>query len=673
MAASIPLNCNICPKQPVFSDISHLLTHVGSKGHLSHYFKAQVRGGQDPAVRNQLDIYDRWYTDNHIEGLLAQRMVLKDSKRPNGIARASNKERVTSIKPSKTSQAARKKNGSVNTELPPPKTNSNNSIDPRLSQVSEASARQTGSQNPSPFPSSPGFDLTSVYRAPEPRMRTFCASTSKSVSPPAFHSQLLNGFGASAATEEQRNGSDTENGGRELGKRGVAKPYYPEPPTTQSTSALAQSGLDLPLCRPANRGRRKSEQRGQQDDVETEEDFIPRAPELKGTFYPGMSLFDSASLDAQKKRNQRKHDSLIGQIEQESLDVECNEYIYWPDGSLKLCRFITGDVQSTPPKEDTPPPPPAKRRRGRKPKGADGVANKKKPRKSCGSQTPNKKSMHEVKRDISPSQAFGWPRGSTRTIDSFLTGFGRTSTQPLTEAEEDEWFLHMGESVLRHHQSPPMSLGEDYATSGRPGVPTQSVQSPSRSPLRHYPFGGGEYTHARRPWASDKPLGSVGLSKASSTGSALSTSKATSMASTRRTTLDSQATCSIAELGKENIPPHWKHPKPSVERLPQDAHTRTNHRYTMTHAGHDARIFSTLPAEMAFAGMATPPVYRISLNPLNPNAHLRQSLPYSNNYTPFYMPGVSSCQEYGSETTLTRAKSVVEDDTAEDADAKTFI
>lgn len=85
MATTIPLSCNICPKKPKFSDVSHLLTHVASKGHLSNYYKVKVRAGGesgDPAARNLMDEYDRWYTEWRVEDLMSERMNLKDKKRP---------------------------------------------------------------------------------------------------------------------------------------------------------------------------------------------------------------------------------------------------------------------------------------------------------------------------------------------------------------------------------------------------------------------------------------------------------------------------------------------------------------------------------------------------------------------------------------------------------------
>jgi hypothetical protein len=82
MAALIPLSCNICPKKPKFSDVSHLLTHIASKGHLSHYYKVKVRSGTDPAARHLIETYDQWYGEWNVEDLMSERMSLKDKKRP---------------------------------------------------------------------------------------------------------------------------------------------------------------------------------------------------------------------------------------------------------------------------------------------------------------------------------------------------------------------------------------------------------------------------------------------------------------------------------------------------------------------------------------------------------------------------------------------------------------
>jgi hypothetical protein len=80
-STGIPLHCNICPKRPNFSDVSHLLTHIASKGHLSNYYKVKVRSSHEDASRRVIDAYDRWYAEWGVEELMSDRMNQKDKRR----------------------------------------------------------------------------------------------------------------------------------------------------------------------------------------------------------------------------------------------------------------------------------------------------------------------------------------------------------------------------------------------------------------------------------------------------------------------------------------------------------------------------------------------------------------------------------------------------------------
>lgn len=90
---SIPLLCNLCPKAPTFSDVSHLLTHVSSKSHLSNRFKLQVRSQAEPDAKAQLEAFDGWYSANGIGDLLSERLAVKEQrltiKRKRGLATVS--------------------------------------------------------------------------------------------------------------------------------------------------------------------------------------------------------------------------------------------------------------------------------------------------------------------------------------------------------------------------------------------------------------------------------------------------------------------------------------------------------------------------------------------------------------------------------------------------------
>ncbi|TKA69756.1 hypothetical protein B0A55_08300, partial [Friedmanniomyces simplex] len=80
MAATIPLECKICPKKPDFSDVSHLLTHVASKAHLSRYYQMKVKGSADDQSRRLVDDYDDWYERYSIDDLMRERLNQKDKR-----------------------------------------------------------------------------------------------------------------------------------------------------------------------------------------------------------------------------------------------------------------------------------------------------------------------------------------------------------------------------------------------------------------------------------------------------------------------------------------------------------------------------------------------------------------------------------------------------------------
>jgi hypothetical protein len=79
--ASIPLRCTLCPKKPNFSDLSHLLTHVSSKSHLAHRFKAELRARDDRAALEEVRQYDTWCERYGINALLAERIAVKEQKK----------------------------------------------------------------------------------------------------------------------------------------------------------------------------------------------------------------------------------------------------------------------------------------------------------------------------------------------------------------------------------------------------------------------------------------------------------------------------------------------------------------------------------------------------------------------------------------------------------------
>lgn len=76
----IPLLCTVCPETPRFSDVSHLLTHIASKGHLHHETQTRLKSHQDLGASVVMDRYEIWYKGNGIEALLVERMKAKQLK-----------------------------------------------------------------------------------------------------------------------------------------------------------------------------------------------------------------------------------------------------------------------------------------------------------------------------------------------------------------------------------------------------------------------------------------------------------------------------------------------------------------------------------------------------------------------------------------------------------------
>jgi hypothetical protein len=66
---------------------------------------------------------------------------------------------------------------------------------------------------------------------------------------------------------------------------------------------------------------------------------------LKGVFWPGMSLFDSATDEQKRKRNQRKDAGVLKNMEQVAAGVEPTECI-WSEEFTDLQR--TRDIYATP-------------------------------------------------------------------------------------------------------------------------------------------------------------------------------------------------------------------------------------------------------------------------------------------------------------------------------------
>jgi hypothetical protein len=84
----------------------------------------------------------------------------------------------------------------------------------------------------------------------------------------------------------------------------------------------------------------------EEDVLEPAEDTmaVSESTKLKGVYWPGMDIFDSATPEMRRKRNQKKDHSVVEQLELNSQDVEATELIFTPQGSFKRQRRISSSV-----------------------------------------------------------------------------------------------------------------------------------------------------------------------------------------------------------------------------------------------------------------------------------------------------------------------------------------
>jgi hypothetical protein len=96
---------------------------------------------------------------------------------------------------------------------------------------------------------------------------------------------------------------------------------------------------------------------GIDEDEENEETRGDAMTKLKGVLWPGMNIFDSATEQMRRKRNQKKDGTILKQMERTSENIQPTELVFSPGGTLRKERRISGMVEdSSPIKGETPIP-----------------------------------------------------------------------------------------------------------------------------------------------------------------------------------------------------------------------------------------------------------------------------------------------------------------------------
>ncbi|KAF2280699.1 uncharacterized protein EI97DRAFT_471648 [Westerdykella ornata] len=308
--ATIPLHCNICPKKPNFSDVSHLLTHIASKGHLSNYYKVKVRSSTEDASRRLIEAYDQWYAEWSVEELMSERMNQKDKRR-------------TRARPSVTPVSVARANPSAPPDIqaptPQPAARSEavgTLLDPRLSEHQLVKVERSCTTTPTPTPQ-PGPVL--CHRPFAPRVQGW-ATASRSTS---TSNHTNPDYETSSEYSDQ------------------SMPLTRSQHAAEDTCAIEEDAADPP---------------GVEDTM-----AVSEASKLKGVLWPGMNLFDAATPEMRRKRNQKKDSSVVEQLEINSLEVEATELIFTPQGSFKRKRRISSsecdfEEMSSPLRRESPKP-----------------------------------------------------------------------------------------------------------------------------------------------------------------------------------------------------------------------------------------------------------------------------------------------------------------------------
>jgi len=70
---------------------------------------------------------------------------------------------------------------------------------------------------------------------------------------------------------------------------------------------------------------------------------------LKGVYWPGMDLCDSATAEMKRMRNQKKDGSILQQMKLSSAEVEPTEWVFNAQGEVYKVRPIFGNSSDSSP------------------------------------------------------------------------------------------------------------------------------------------------------------------------------------------------------------------------------------------------------------------------------------------------------------------------------------
>ena len=343
------------------------------------------------------------------------------------------------------------------------------------------------------------------------------------------------------------------------------------------------------------------------------------SPTLKGVKWPGMSLFDSAIFEEQRRRNQKKDDSILERMELNSVAVEQIERIYWPDGALKKARLITGNVESSPSRSPTPPHAPLKRRRTKASKAllkdlsSNDLKLRRKLRPCKTSRVPAKQASDQ--QDLSERTL------ARLDVPDFAYHHNEHMGYDPADEEESQRQLTYGDTKISRKRA--FEIFSDEINDQKDASP-EHYSKTNGNPLPQTLHGhhnvlqqhGPNFTRHRTPLASSQ------LSSGHQFGAQLD-----------RCSWDSHLhTFSKGPLpsmpeDRENVEPVLDSEGRVDDTAGPAIYQRVTQRYFSVTGNQPPQFFNSLPPHMDLRGLAEPRYFGSTLNPLNP--YLRQQLqPY---------------------------------------------
>ncbi|KAF2861124.1 hypothetical protein K470DRAFT_276455 [Piedraia hortae CBS 480.64] len=306
-----PLLCGICPRKKEFSDISHLLTHVASKAHLSASYKLQVRSQTDPQAKRLLDSYDNWYRKHRIDQRMSQRLINKDEK-----AAARGLGKTPTHRPSVGSTPLGDQSGdtALFSGLEPLHISGNHteSMD-MMDFPTNAYFPDGGEESASSF-----MPLLAVPFDPYSNL-TMETGVLDNLTPDSGHSPTAESFlHHQLMTPDNSFFQDFDPTANF-----DVLPSIEDPTSTKTDE-------NIPLA-----------------DETSAMDYVSEAYKLKGNIWPGMNVFDSATLEQKRNRNQAKHESVMMDMERAVQNVQPTEMVFDSHSGLDLQvqRVITGNAE----------------------------------------------------------------------------------------------------------------------------------------------------------------------------------------------------------------------------------------------------------------------------------------------------------------------------------------